>query len=77
MQFKNRNTKNYQKAVKLLKSDKCRCIICNSRIRLTGVLMMDVLANDIKGIKCIECISVYDTDFEIQEIGICYNKGQA
>jgi hypothetical protein len=39
--------------------------------------MMDVLADDIKGIKCIECISVYDTDFEIQKIGICYNKGQA
>ena len=35
------------------------------------------ISNDIKGIKCIECISVYDTDFEIQEIGICYNKGQA
>tara|TARA_R100000655_G_scaffold46031_3_gene82926 strand:- start:926 stop:1045 length:120 start_codon:yes stop_codon:yes gene_type:complete len=39
--------------------------------------MMDVLADDIKGIKCIECISVYDTNFEIQEIGISYNKGQA
>ena len=77
MQFKNRNTKNYQKAVKLLKSDKCMCIICNIIIILTCFFMMDVLAVYIKGIKCIECISVYDTDFEIQEIGICYNKGQA
>jgi len=77
MQFKNRNTKNYQKAVKLLKNDKNRCIICDSRIKLTGVLMMDVRKDDIKGIKCIECITVYDTDFEIQKLGISYNKGHA
>ena len=77
MQFKNRNTKKYRKATKLLKSIKTRCIICDSRIRLTGVLMMDVLHNDVKGIKCIECISEYDTDFDIKEIGICPHKGLA
>lgn len=77
MQFKNRNTKKYRKATKLLRSRKTRCIICDSRIRLTGVLMMDVLKDDVKGIKCIECISVYDTDFDIKEIGICPHKGLA
>tara|TARA_R100001591_G_scaffold108510_1_gene118048 strand:- start:92 stop:211 length:120 start_codon:yes stop_codon:yes gene_type:complete len=39
--------------------------------------MMDVRKDDIKGIKCIECITVYDTDFEIQKLGISYNKGHA
>ena len=77
MQFKNRNTKKYRKATKLLRSRKTRCIICDSRIRLTGVLMMDVLHNDVKGIKCIECISEYDTNFDIKEIGICPHKGLA
>jgi len=39
--------------------------------------MMDVLHNDVKGIKCIECISEYDTNFDIKEIGICPHKGLA
>lgn len=77
MQFKNRNTKNYQKIRKLLRSNKKRCIICDSRIRLTGVMMMDVSKDDVKGLKCIECISDYDVDFNIKKIGICYHKGEA
>lgn len=77
MQFKNRNTKNYRKVRKLLRSNKARCVICDSRIRLTGVIMMDVVKDDVRGIKCIECISVYDSNFDIQKIGISYNSGDA
>jgi hypothetical protein len=39
--------------------------------------MMDIAKNDVKGIKCIECISEYDTNFDIKEIGLCPHKGIA
>tara|TARA_R110002012_G_scaffold311854_3_gene521639 strand:- start:142 stop:261 length:120 start_codon:yes stop_codon:yes gene_type:complete len=39
--------------------------------------MMDVVKDDVTGIKCIECISVYDSNFDIQKIGISYNSGDA
>ena len=75
MQFKNRNTQKYRKAVKLLRSKNTRCIICESRIRLTGVLIMDNSIDDVKGIRCIECISAYDTDFSIEQIGFAPHRG--
>ena len=76
MQFKNRNTKNYLKLKKLLRNN-TRCIICDSRLSQTGVLILNRRVKDTEGVKCIECVTIYDSNLNIKKLGIVRRFGEA
>jgi len=75
VQFKNRDTKNYQKAKKISRTK--RCIICHSRLRMSGVFILDPIVDDVKAVRCINCLTMYSTDFEIEDLGIPQEVGAA
>jgi len=75
MQFKNPNTKNWQKLKKISKSN--RCHICHYALNKTGVYIWDTNKKDCTGLKCFNCLTIYSPKFDILEMGIPRTVGYA
>lgn len=75
MQFKNLNTKNWLKLKEIAKSK--RCHICSYKLKKTAVYIWNKKANDTTHIKCFNCLTIYNTDFNITEVGIPQQIGEA
>ncbi len=52
-------------------------MICHSRLRMSGVFILDPIVDDVKAVRCINCLTMYSTDFEIEDLGIPQEVGAA
>ena len=68
MQFKNPKSKNWLKLREIQRTK--RCMICHHRLRQTGVYVWSTKLKDCNRIKCINCLTLYGTDFTMKEMGI-------
>ena len=75
MQFKNRKTKNYLKLKSLQRNN--RCYICHTRLKKTGVYILSPRQRDVTAVKCINCLTIYDPNFEVIALGIPHISGCA
>jgi ribosomal protein L37E len=73
MQFKGKRSRNWKK-LKLHAKSK-RCHICCYPMKKTAVYIWDIKSKDTKELKCINCLTMYDTEFEITNIGIVREVG--
>jgi len=75
MQFKVPNTKNWRKLKKIVKSN--RCVICCYRLYKTAIYVWDKEEKDCTHVKCFNCLSVYDNEFELTDVGLPRQTGEA
>ncbi len=75
MQFKGLKTKNWRK-LKLITKNK-RCHICHYRLSKTGIFLYSKHLEDTTHIKCFNCLTVYNTNFHITDVGIPTQVGHA
>ena len=75
MQFKNPNSKNWQKLKEIARNN--RCHICHHRLRNTGVFVWSVPKDDCTHIRCSNCGAMYNTSFLITDLGIPREVGYA
>ena len=68
MQFRNPKSKNFKKLKEITRNK--RCIICLHKMKNTGVFVWSVKLRDCNRIKCINCLTIYGTDFNIKTMGI-------
>ena len=68
MQFKNPNSKNWQKLKKIAKNNRCQ--ICYYKLLNTGVFIWSPKKYDCTHIRCSNCLSEYNTSFIITELGL-------
>ncbi len=68
MQFRNPKTKNFLKLKKISRSKRCQ--ICHNRMRNTGVFVYSKQRKDATAIKCINCLTIYNTEFQLTHLGI-------
>ena len=68
MQFKSPNTKNFRKLKEISRTKRCQ--ICHHRLKNTGVFVWSKARQDAHSIKCVNCLTVYSTDFGILDLGI-------
>ena len=68
MQFKEHKSKNFKKLKKIARSNEC--LICCSKLKNTGVYIWDIDKEDCTHIKCINCLTMYSSTFNITTLGI-------
>ena len=68
MQFKGPKSKSFRKLQKIAKNKDC--LICSHRLKHTGVFIWSVEKQDATHIKCINCLTMYDSSFNIENLGI-------
>ncbi len=68
MQFRGKKSKSWKK-LKLHARNK-RCHICSYPLRKTAVFIWDIKSQQANQIKCINCLTMYDCEFEITNVGI-------
>ena len=68
MQFRNPKSKNFKKLKEITRNE--RCYICHHSMMNTGVFVWSVKLKDCTRIKCINCLTIYGTDFNIKTMGI-------
>ena len=73
MQFKGKRSKSWMKLKSHAKSK--RCHICSYPLRKTAVFIWDIKSKDVKEMKCLNCLTMYDSDFDITNIGIVREVG--
>jgi hypothetical protein len=73
MQFKGKRSKSWRKLKSHAKSK--RCHICSYPLRKTAVFIWDIKSKDVKEMKCINCLTMYDSDFDITNVGIVREVG--
>jgi len=42
---------------------------------MSGVFILDPIIDDVKAIRCINCLTMYSTDFDIKDLGIPLEVG--
>ena len=68
MQFKGHKSKNFKKLKEIAKNK--NCLICSSKMKNTGDFIWDINRKDCTQIKCINCLTMYSSDFSITTFGI-------
>jgi len=75
MQFKGPNTKNWRKLKEIARNN--RCHICYYRLSKTGIFLYSAKKRDTTHVKCFNCLTIYNTSFNITDIGIPMEVGNS
>ena len=73
MQFKGKRSKSWRKLKSHARSK--RCHICSYHLRKTAVYIWDIKTKEANRLKCINCLTMYDKNFEITDLGIVREVG--